>query len=110
MSAKRSGCSPNPTDTFEVLEFVAGISKALGFAAAAFKALKFVTGILKPQPPRLQHLPAKPPDVERLLKKGHKVLSLPKAMGGPIPALLFLHPPSLQERRGAAEGVKALRL
>ena len=75
---KRSRCSPKPTSIFEVLKVVAGISTALGFVAGAFKTLEFVTDILKAQSSRLQHLPAKHPYMERLLKKGHKVLSLPK--------------------------------
>ena len=90
---------------------VAGIPKALGFVAGAFKALEFITGILKAQSPQLQHLPAKPLYMERLLKKGCKVLSLPKSVDVHIiPFLLFLYPPSRQEQRGAAEGAEALKL
>ena len=67
------------------------------------------------QPHRLQHLPAMFLFVERMLKRGHKALPLPKAVDAhpnlalPSPRL-HLQPHSLQERQGAAEGVKALRL
>ena len=55
------------------------IADALKVVSGTFKTLEFVISTLKAQPPRLQHLPANAPFMERLLKKGHEVLFLSKA-------------------------------